>query len=202
MATISGFTGMDFFMDGSVYWETSNGVVLGFDLKYEEHGEILLPHLPPARHGAVMEMNGELCYIMVITMKKNEDENNDYYWLGMYGGGGHEMVLKRRIPLHNHNGDFMTRGDVEGEVRVLSCLSDGVVMLLVGSDVILYNVEERKGKFVGKVGPTELSGISVNDGAMRFLPYVNTLVRVCPVEEMPPEDRQFDEILKSISTLV
>ncbi|XP_038877292.1 F-box protein At5g49610-like [Benincasa hispida] len=194
------FKGDGLLMNGFVYWEMSNGIVLGFDLKYEEHGEILLPRdLPRPHHGALMEMNGELCYITVITMK---NDDNDYYWLVVYGGGGNEMVLKRRIPLHDHNGGLMMRGDIEGEVRVLSCLSEGAVMILVGSNMILYHVEERKGKFVGKVGPMEVAAVDVDDGGLRFLPYVNTLVSVCPVEEMPPEDHEFDKILKSKGSIV
>uniref|UniRef100_A0A0A0KXX0 Uncharacterized protein n=2 Tax=Cucumis sativus TaxID=3659 RepID=A0A0A0KXX0_CUCSA len=194
------FRGDGFFMDGFVYWETSNGVILAFDLTNEEYGEILLPlDLPSPHYGALMEMNGELCYVTVIT--KNHDDGHDngddddcYYWLGVYGGGGHGMVLKKRIPLYDDNGFFF-----EGDVRVLSGLSEGAVMILVGSKVILYHVEERKRRFVGIVEPAEIAAIDVDDGAVRFLPYVNSLASVCPVDEMPPEDYEFDKILKKKS---
>lgn len=185
-----------------MYWETSNGIILAFDMTNEEYGEILLPlDLPSPHYGALMEMNGELCYVTVIA--KNDDDKDDgdtgddddcYYWLGVYGGGGHEMVLKRRIPLHDDNGVRF-----EGDVRVLSGLSEGAVMILVGNNVILYHVEERKGKFVGIVDSAEIAAIDVEDGAVRFLPYVNSLASVCPVDEMPPEDHEFDKISRKMS---
>lgn len=160
-----------------MYWEASNGVVLGFHLRYEEHGEIRIPDLPQGCCGALMKMQGELCYVVVMTRSDKDDEADSVFSLGVYGG--HEMALKRRIPLD--------LGDFDGEdVGVLAGGSDGVVVILVGGNVVFYDVEERKGTFVRGIDDLALR-------VARNLPYVNSLVRVCPVEKMPVKDRYFDE---------
>ncbi|XP_022981297.1 F-box protein At5g49610-like [Cucurbita maxima] len=183
------FKGDGFCIGETVYWETSNGVILGFDLKYEVYGEIQLP-LPPG-HGAITEIRGEMCYAMVITCNSENDEAGAYS-LGIYGG--HDMVLKHRFPLDV--GSYLGE-DFDGEVRVLSCVSDGMAMILVGSNVILYDVEKRKGEIVKK-----LVDLPDRASAGRFLPYVNSLVRVCPVERMPREDHDLQEVLRNTSELV
>lgn len=187
------FRGDGFCVDGFAYWEASNGIALGFDLKYEQHGEI---RLPPGHgeEGALVEMDGELCYIMP------QKEENGCYNLGVYGGLN--MVLKRQIPLDF--GDLrIIDGDDDGEVmmiRVLSCVNDGrVVVILVGANnVVLYDVGEWKGislvKRVVGCGPTG------RGDSGRCLPYINSLAGVCPVEKMPAEDHHvIAEVLKNMS---
>lgn len=182
--------GDGFFLDGVAFWETSRCSVLAFHLKDEQYGTLPLPErhesegalaldvqdeqnetLPlPQRNrlkGALTPMHGELCYIRPC---KEEDK------LTMEIHGDLKMKLKSKIPL-SPEACF----EVGGEVRVLACVNDELLMLLAGQNVFAYHLKEGKLEIIGNFFTNAPLDV-------KFLPYVNSLAPVIGRFEGSDED--------------
>ncbi|KAM5576193.1 hypothetical protein ABKV19_007190 [Rosa sericea] len=148
--------GHGIFLKGMVFWETLSGAILAFNLKEEQYGILPLPpHSGPL--GVMAEMYGELCYILPVL--------EDYvYTLEIYGDM--DMKLKRRIPL----ADSIFTNAYE-ELRALACVTDDVVIMLLGMKLIAYHVKAEKADIIH-------SYTGIFAGYAGCLPYVNSLVHI------------------------
>uniref|UniRef100_A0A2N9IY80 Uncharacterized protein n=1 Tax=Fagus sylvatica TaxID=28930 RepID=A0A2N9IY80_FAGSY len=142
-----------FYMKGVVYWETSAGTILAFDLKNEHFGILPLP-LESGPGGVLTKMHGELCYIM-----PHKQDNG--YEIRIYGD--FNMVLKQIIPLDSEVFTY-----IYGELRALACLNDDVLVILAKNRMIIYHVKEKKAEMLS----------SLTDAFVSYHPYVNSLVPV------------------------
>ncbi|XVF17876.1 hypothetical protein REPUB_Repub10bG0162500 [Reevesia pubescens] len=143
-----------YYMKGVVYWETSSGVILAFDLKDEQYGILPLP-CTAGEFGALTMMHGELCYILA----RQQDDD-----CIIYIHGNMDMSLKSVIKLTSDD-----VGIIFGVCRALASIKDDMLILALGRKVIAYYVREQK---------AELIGSSEGDPFTRYLPYVNSLVSV------------------------
>ncbi|KAK9948634.1 hypothetical protein M0R45_004201 [Rubus argutus] len=148
--------GHGIFLKGTVFWETLAGAILAFNLKEEQYG--ILP-LPPTSgpQGAMVERNGELCYILPVV-------EDSVYTLEIYGDM--DMKLKVIIPLAH---DIFT--DAYEELRALACVNDDVVIMLLGMKLIAYHVKAEKADIIYTYTGTIA-------GYAGYLPYVNSLVHI------------------------
>lgn len=149
------------FLKGVVFWETFAGAILAFDLKEEHYGILSLPP-NSGPQGVLTEMRGELCYILPVR------EGNSYT-LEIYGDM--DMNLKHKIPLDL---GFVRLGRHQS-LRVLACLKDDAVVMLVGDRVISYHM---KGGTLKTLRHTEIVCAEYNAGFVKYLPYVNSLVHL------------------------
>ncbi|XP_022741642.1 F-box protein At5g49610-like isoform X2 [Durio zibethinus] len=143
-----------YYMKGVVYWESSSGVILAFDLNDEQYGILPLP-LTGGQFGALTMMHGELCYILPHL----QDDD-----CTIYIHGNMDMSLKSVINLTCDN-----VGSKFGFCRALTCINDDILILALGRKVIAYHVREQK---------MELICTSDGGACTRYLPYVNSLVSV------------------------
>lgn len=148
------------YMKGVVYWETSRGGILAFDLKHEEYGIL---SLPPSKgpNGALVEINGELSYIL--------PKKQDNFW-EIYVYGNMNMSLKGTISL-----DPEIVGETYGVCQALTCINSDLLIILLGTKVITYRVRTRKLECFYDM---RINGVS------KYLPYVNSLI---PVARPRPE---------------
>ncbi|XVF59604.1 hypothetical protein PTKIN_Ptkin07bG0289200 [Pterospermum kingtungense] len=144
-----------YYMKGAVYWESSSGVILAFDLRYEQYGILPLPLSDGLLNGALTMMHGELCYIL----PRSQDNT-----CTVYVHGNMDMRLKSviNLPRDNVGGTF----DV---CRALPSINDDILMLALGTKVIAYHVREQK---------VELIYTLAFGAWARFFPYVNSLAIV------------------------
>ncbi|XP_031255078.1 F-box protein At5g49610-like [Pistacia vera] len=143
-----------FYMKNVVYWKTLTGPVLAFDLKNELYG--ILPLLSSIEsHGAMMQMYGELCYIL-------PQIQDGKCMLNVYGNMA--MSLKCVIPLKSE-----VVGETVSNCRVLTCVNDDMLIILLPRRVIAYHVREQK---------VELLSEERTEDFETFLPYINSLVTV------------------------
>lgn len=152
----SKLNGDGLFMKGVAFWETSAGDILAFDLNEEQYGILSLP-LGSGPHGALVEMHGELCYIL--PHRKGYEYNLDIY-------GDMDMNLKHSISL---DGDFFR--EFTEKMRALACVNSDVVIVNIGKILIAYDVKAGKAEVLR-------SGTRTDDGYGRYFPYVNSLVHV------------------------
>lgn len=146
------------FVNGVVYWETTGGEMLGFDLKNEFYGVQTLPN-----GGALSKVNGELCYV------------KGYYWhsmrmcvLDVYGGG--VMSLKSRMSFGVPFDDVEDGEIVDCKVLGNSC-----------DDVVAFVLEKSGGQkrlFVYHVKDGKVEGPWFLWGSFKLFPYVNSLVSI------------------------
>ncbi|XP_004289146.1 PREDICTED: F-box protein At5g07610-like [Fragaria vesca subsp. vesca] len=164
-------TGDGIFLKGVVFWETFAGAILAFDLKEEHYGILSLPPNSGLK-GVLTEMRGELCYILPVR------EGNDYT-LEIYGDL--DMNLKHIVLLDL---GFLSRAQLgfvsrahRGLLRVLACVKDDTVIILVEDRVIAYNM---KSWTVQTLRHNVIGAYSAdyNAGFAKYLPYVNSLVHV------------------------
>ncbi|KAJ0097566.1 hypothetical protein Patl1_28910 [Pistacia atlantica] len=143
-----------FYMKNVVYWKTLTGPVLAFDSKNELYG--ILPLLSSIEsHGALMQMYGELCYIL-------PQIQDGKCMLNVYGNMA--MSLKCVIPLKSE-----VVGETVSDCRVLTCVNDDMLIILLPRRVIGYHVREQK---------VELLSEERTEDFETFLPYINSLVAV------------------------
>ncbi|GAV69498.1 hypothetical protein CFOL_v3_12999 [Cephalotus follicularis] len=142
-----------FYWKGNIYWETSSGAVLAFDLKYEEYGILPCPmSIDP--NGVFTELHGELCYIL-------PQVQDDACTVLVYGNL--DMSLKSVIAL-----DPQALGYIDDRlVRVLTCINNDTLIITLRNGVYAYNVTYQRKKF-----------LSSNSGYAKYLPYVNSLATV------------------------
>ncbi|XP_022752127.1 F-box protein At5g49610-like [Durio zibethinus] len=143
-----------YYMKGVVYWQSSSGGILAFDLKNEQYGLLPLP-LSVGQYGSLTVMHGELCYIM----PRRQDDG-----CSIYIHGNMDMSLKSVINLTCDD-----VGSIFGVCRALPSINDDILILANGRKVIAYHVREHK---------VELIFTSAGDACTRYLPYVNSLVSV------------------------
>ncbi|XVF15742.1 hypothetical protein REPUB_Repub09cG0182000 [Reevesia pubescens] len=145
-----------YYMKGVVYWESSSGVILAFDLRNEQYGILPLPLSSGQNgYGALTMMHGELCYIL--PHRQDDD-------CTIYIHGNMDMSLKSEIKL-----TFDDVGSIFGVCRALPSINDDILILALGRKVIAYHVREQKAELV-----CTLAG----DTCSRYYPYVNGLVSV------------------------
>lgn len=143
-----------FYMKNVVYWKTLTGAVLAFDLKNELYG--ILPLLSSIEsRGALTQMYGELCYILP-QIEDGECMLNVY--------GNMAMSLKCVIPLKSE-----VVGETVSDCRVLTCVNDDMLIILLPRRVIGYHVREQK---------VELLSEETTEDFETFLPYISSLVAV------------------------
>ncbi|XP_028051390.1 F-box protein At5g07610-like isoform X2 [Camellia sinensis] len=147
-----------FYMKGMVYWETSSGNVLAFDMKNEICGILPLPCVS-GEGGVLAQRQGELCYVQARYQKGND------YAIAIYAGM--EMSLKHNIAVKIERDQG---GLTHHQCRALACVNDDVVMILVGMVVYSYHLREQKVEVISRR----------QDFGGRYLPYVNSLVLLAP----------------------
>ncbi|XP_044469300.1 F-box protein At5g49610-like isoform X2 [Mangifera indica] len=150
----SSLTRNGFYLKNVVYWKTSSGAVLAFDLKNEVYGILSLPYGIES-HGALMQMYGELCYIL-------PEIQDGECMLNVYGNMA--MNLKCVIPLKSE-----VVGEKVSYCRVLTCVNDDMLIILLPSRVIGYHVRKQN---------VELLSEQRTEDFETFLPYINSLVAV------------------------
>ena len=143
-----------YYMKGVVYWESSSGVILAFDLKNEQYGILPLP-LTGGQYGALTMMHGELCYILPCY----QDDG-----CTIYIHGNMDMSLKSVINLTCDD-----VGSIFGVCRALPSTKDDILILALGRKVITYHVREQKVELICTLAGGECTS---------YLPYVNSLVSV------------------------
>lgn len=146
------------FVNGVVYWETTCGELLAFDLKNEFHGVQKLP-----LGGTLSKVNGELCYV-----KGYYCNSVKICVLHVYGGG--VMALKSTMRVHvPFDGVTDDGGMVLFKVLGNSC--DDVVAFVLKSQgsncLFVYHVKERK-----------VTGPCFIGSSTKLFPYVNSLASI------------------------
>ncbi|GMI78339.1 hypothetical protein HRI_001503200 [Hibiscus trionum] len=144
-----------YYMKGVVYWETSSGVILAFDLKNEQYGILPLPaNGRRYGNGILTAKQGELCYIF-------PHYHDNVCTIHIHGNM--DMSLKSVINL------TYDVGITFGVCRVLGFINDDTLILTFGTRVISYHVKENK---------VELISTSEGGACTTYVPYVNSLVSV------------------------
>lgn len=150
------------FVNGVVYWETTGGALLAFDLKNEIYG---VQALPFAEGGALSKVHGELSYV-----KAHYHPSMSICILDVYGGS--IMSLKNTMTF-----DISSYGLEDGglvDCRVLANSCDDVIAVIMkkfeGPNCLyVYHVKDQKVE-----GPKFLQ----NSNTSKLFPYVNSLVCV------------------------
>ncbi|KAL6523745.1 hypothetical protein OROGR_017348 [Orobanche gracilis] len=152
------FTGSGMYMNGVAFWRTSTKKVLAFDLKNEIYGILSLPEESPTI-GVLAEIGGELCNLCMWRRNMNE------YVVDIYCGV--ELRLGRRI-------DVKVAAGFEGYYGILPYVFEEgeMVMLIFGGIVYACSLRDGRIEKVGSCGQFQFSC------STRFMPYVNSLVRV------------------------
>ncbi|KAI3747755.1 hypothetical protein L6452_10390 [Arctium lappa] len=148
------------FVNGVVYWETTGGELLAFDLKNEIYG---IQSLPFGEGGALSMVHGELSYV-----KAQYHHPMRICILDVYGGS--IMSLKNTMTF-----DISSYGLEDGELvdcRVLANSCDDVIAVTMkkfeGPNCLyVYHVKDHKVE-----GPKFLQ----NSNISKLFPYVNSLV--------------------------
>ncbi|KAK8685827.1 hypothetical protein V6N13_124861 [Hibiscus sabdariffa] len=144
-----------YYMKGVVYWESSSGFILAFDLRNEQYGILPLPANGGQNGNGTLTVNhGELCYIL----PHYQDSV-----CTIYIHGNMEMSLKSVINL------TYDVGSTFGVCRALGFINDNILILALGTQVISYHVREDK---------VELVSTSEESACTTYVPYVNSLVSV------------------------
>ncbi|XP_009371580.2 uncharacterized protein LOC103960815 [Pyrus x bretschneideri] len=149
--------GYTLYLKGVLFWETLTGVILAFDVKEQQYGILPLPFSTGPR-GVISQMNGELCYILPRV-------EFGQFSLEIYGNM--DMSLKQKIYLV---GQIFT--SFVDTVRLLACVNDDVMLILVGQRVIAYGVKAGEEKVL------KILDYGLGAGNERYLPYVNSLVQI------------------------
>lgn len=140
-----------FYLNGIVYWQTSGGELLAFDLKNEICGVQPLPRGTEGP-GIVSQLDGELCYI-----EAHYQHGNNTCIVEIYGN-----FLSQK-----HTIQFgLTRPWGMNDCRVLSPVGSDVLTILFKDCIYTYNLEDGKVEIVGNTA----------DFRGRYFPYVNSLV--------------------------
>lgn len=144
-----------YYMKDCIYWKTSSGTALIFQLKSEMYS---LVQLPPNHGlaGALSHLSDELCYILP-TIEDQTCIVNIY--------GGLQMSLKDKIILPwGSSGIF--------SCQAIPSLNDETLLLLLQNNVVVvYQVRENKVQF--------LANMYMEDREI-VLPYINSLVDISP----------------------
>lgn len=146
------------FVNGVVYWETTGGEMLGFDLKNEFYGVQTIPV-----GGAFSKVNGVLSYVKGYYCHSVRMCVLDVY-------GGDVMSLKSTMSF-----DVPFDGGEDGEMfdcRVLGNSCDDIVAF------ILENSKGQKCLFVYHVKDGKVEGPWFLWGSVKLFPYVNSLVSI------------------------
>lgn len=146
------------FVDGNVYWETTGGVLLAFDLKNEIYG---VQKLPLDEGGALSKVHGELCYV-----KAQYHHSMRLCMLVVYGGV--TMSLKNTISF-----DVSVDGVEDGEFvecRVVANPRDDVLAVVVKAS------QGQERLYVYHVKDQILQGPWFISHSRKLFPYVNSLV--------------------------
>ncbi|KAL7613060.1 hypothetical protein Lser_V15G07276 [Lactuca serriola] len=146
------------YVNGIVYWETTRGELLAFDLKNEFYSVQKLP-----LGGALSKVNGELCYV-----KGYYCHSVKMCVLDVYGGG--VMSLKSTMSV-----DVRLDGVEDGEMvdcRVLGNSCD---------DVVAFILEKSQGQnclFAYHMKDQKVEGPWYVWNSIKLFPYVNSLVSI------------------------
>lgn len=146
------------YVNGIVYWETTRGELLAFDLKNEFYSVQKLP-----LGGALSKVNGELCYV-----KGYYCHSVKMCVLDVYGGG--VMSLKSTMSVDVHL-DGVEDGEMV-DCRVLGNSCD---------DVVAFILEKSQGQnclFAYYMKDQKVEGPWYVWSSIKLFPYVNSLVSI------------------------
>ncbi|KAI3794219.1 hypothetical protein L1987_36848 [Smallanthus sonchifolius] len=146
------------FVNGVVYWETTGGELLAFDLKNEIYS---VQKLPVDEGGALTNFHGELCHV-----RAEYDRFTRSCVLDVYGDGVMSLKNTINIPV-----DDVEVGELV-DCTVLGNSCDDVVALVVkvsqGQECLYaYHVKDEK-----------VQGLGVFNHSNKLFPYVNSLVSI------------------------
>ncbi|XVE82641.1 hypothetical protein DITRI_Ditri16bG0022500 [Diplodiscus trichospermus] len=141
-----------YYMGGVVYWESSSGAILAFDLRNEQGGILQLPPTARGHYGSLTMIHGELCYILPCRQADH---------CTIYIHGNMDMSLKSVINLTCDDA-----GSIFSPCRALPSINDDILILAFGRKLISYHVNEQKVELI-----CPWSGGECNS----YIPYVNSL---------------------------
>lgn len=159
----SSFLNNGLYIKGLAYWLTKKKQVLAFNVENDSYDIIPLPRGCPTG-GVLTKMQDELCYIGVLSSFTNEYAIMIY--AGMHLGLKYcidvhlEMELSDEVPFQPHR------------YRVLPCLDEGQVMILVGRWIYSYRLSDGRAELISRME------VCSSWNAVAYLPYVNTLACV------------------------